>query len=462
MTEARNLRNMTVAQTPLLGEENTPLHAPPGGGTGFEGATPRHQVSFTPNPLATPMREGITDGSETPRIGGVAATPLRTPLRDNLSINPEEYSVGETSREPHLRASSSKRALKAGFMSLPKPENNFELLVPDEDDDEGAEADGGPSAEDAAERDARLKRLREEEERKALARRSLPVQHGLPRPANVDVSSLLAKLNVDDEGNSDPAGLEAQRLLNLELAELIHHDSIAHPLPGTTRAGASISTYFPPNDDALQVASELIHLELATLVGFPSATSGQVKEGLLKLAKTEPISQEISWASIRQTLVYDSSTQVWVDPSTLSDEARIAGYSSLLEEKRGSMTREASKVAKLEKKLGVTLGGYQMRAQALSKRITQAFDGLQQSKIEQEAFSRLRTNESAVGPRRVDTLREEVQNLEHREKMLQMRYAELVSEKEEAETRLADLEDKLMAEAEVINEAHLAGIEDVC
>jgi hypothetical protein len=42
MMEARNLHNMTIAQTPLLGDENTPIHVGPGGGTGFEGATPRH------------------------------------------------------------------------------------------------------------------------------------------------------------------------------------------------------------------------------------------------------------------------------------------------------------------------------------------------------------------------------------------------------------------------------------
>lgn len=447
-----------MSQTPLLGEENTPLHVPLGGGTGFEGATPRHQVAFTPNPLVTPMRQGITDGPEIPRIGGVTGTPFRTPLRDNLSINPEDFpSISDTSRALQLRASSSKRALKAGFLNLPKPENNFELLVPD-DDVEGAEADGELSVEDAAERDARLKRLREEEERKQLARRSLPVQRGLPRPANVDFSSLMAKLNMNND-DEDLPDLEVQRLLNLELAGLVHHDSIAHPLPGTTRAGASISAYSPPDDEALELASEMIHLELATLVGFPSATSSQVKEGLLKLAKTEPISQEISWASVRQTLAFNSSTQVWVDPSTLSDEERIVGYSSLLEEKRGTMTREAGKIAKLEKKLGVTLGGYQMRAQSLAKRITQAFDELQQSKVEQEAYSRLRMNESAFGPHRVDTLREEVQKLEHREKMLQMRYAELVSEKEESETRLVNLEEKLMAEAEAINEAHLAAME---
>ena len=58
MMEARNLRNMTISQTPLLGEENTPLHTSENGGTGFESATPRHQVAFTPNPLATPMHNG--------------------------------------------------------------------------------------------------------------------------------------------------------------------------------------------------------------------------------------------------------------------------------------------------------------------------------------------------------------------------------------------------------------------
>ena len=38
LSEARNLRNMTMAQTPLLGEENTPVHTDSQGGTGFEEA----------------------------------------------------------------------------------------------------------------------------------------------------------------------------------------------------------------------------------------------------------------------------------------------------------------------------------------------------------------------------------------------------------------------------------------
>lgn len=57
MAEARNLRALMTTQTPLLGEESTtPLHT--GEGTGFGGITPRANVAFTPNPLATPRANG--------------------------------------------------------------------------------------------------------------------------------------------------------------------------------------------------------------------------------------------------------------------------------------------------------------------------------------------------------------------------------------------------------------------
>ena len=67
-----------------------------------------------------------------------------------------------------------------------------------------------------------------DEECKALARRSQAVQRGLPKAANVDVASLLAKLNLEDE--DDPIMSEAQQLVNLEPVELMQHDSIVHPL----------------------------------------------------------------------------------------------------------------------------------------------------------------------------------------------------------------------------------------
>ncbi|KAI6021496.1 pre-mRNA splicing factor component-domain-containing protein [Pisolithus microcarpus] len=367
MMEARNLRNMTIAQTPLLGDENTPLHTT-GDGTGFEGATPRHQSM-------------------------AGATPLRTPMRDNLSINPETGMVtgGETPREQRLRTDSAKRALKAGFMSLPKPENNFELLVPEDEEEEPTEL--VPAIEeDAAQRDARLKRVREEEERKALARRSKVIQLGLPRPARVNLSSLIL------------------------------HDSIVHPLPGTNLPGGTVSSYVLPPDEDLARAKSM---------------------GLQTLSKNEEVDETCSWAHQRQRLAFNPHSKIWVDP-------QMAGYTSLLKDCREQMTKEDSKTSKIEKKLGITLGGYQVRSKALVKRVTDAFDELVKTKFDYESFSRLASNEAVAGPRRVGSLKEEVEILARRERLLQER---------DAESRVAALEEKLMEEAEALNEAALAEVD---
>ena len=444
---------MTIAQTPLLGDENTPLHVGANGGMGFEGATPHHQVAFTPNPLATPLHGGAPDGLATPR--GVGATPLRTP-RDNLSINPATGMVtgGETPREQRLRVDSAKRALKVGFMNLPKPENNFELLVPEDEDEE--QMSGPTVEEDAAERDARLKRMREEEERRILARRSKAVQLGLPRLARVDVAQLMQNLNIGDGGELT----DARRMINSELVSLLLHDSIAHPLPGTNLPGGTVSTYEMPDDDDLAQANSQIHLELATTIGFPDATELQLKEGLLTLTNNEEQDESISWAHVRQRLAFDNNTRRWVDPDTLTLDERIAGYTALLDECREQISKEASKAAKIEKKLGITLGGYKARNEALAKRVTNAFGELAKNHLDHVSFSRLAEHESAAGPRRVETLKEEVEILQRRERLLQEKYAELDRERRDAASRVAALEDKIMAEAEALNEAALAEMED--
>lgn len=457
MSEARNLRNMTMAQTPLLGDENTPLHANSDGGTGFESATPRHQAAFTPNPLATPRTDGQNgDVPATPRDGAVGATPLRTP-RDSLKINPATgMPVGETPREHRLRDNSAKRALQAGFMSLPKPENNFELLVPDEEEDN--EAEGGTIIEeDAAERDARIKRMQEEEERKALARRSQVVRLGLPRPARVELDVLLRNLDIGENEDED---VDARKLIDQELGQLILHDSIAHPLPGTNLPGGTVSTYLIPPDEYVATARDLVHQELAGSVGAPGANEEQVKEGLAALLKNEEIDESQSWAHTRRQLAFNAETRTWVDPDSMSLEERIAGYSAVLAEHRAQMTKEANKVSKVEKKLNITLGGYQVRSKALVKRVTDAFDELAHDQVDYESFARLGASESAAGPRRVSALKEEVEVLERREQRLQERYAELDRERRDAEARITALEEKIMLEAEALNEAALAEMDE--
>ncbi|KAI0049679.1 hypothetical protein FA95DRAFT_1581584 [Auriscalpium vulgare] len=456
MLEARNLRNMTIQQTPLLGDENTPLHAQADGGTGFEGATPRRQVAFTPNPLATPLHHQNGDVSATPRsVNGASATPLRTPMRDSLAINPDGASSfgGETPREQRMRADSAKRSLQSSFLNLPKPENNFELLVPEDEEDEGG---AGPalSEEDAAERDARLRRKQEEEQRKALARRSQAVQLGLPRPPNVDIERLLRDLSLVPAAESQSEA--GQRLVDLELARLVHHDSIVHPVPGTAHPGGTLSTYEPPPDEYVEAARAEIQRELAGALGFPNAPVQQVKDGIIALSGADTVDENTSWAAVRQTLAFDAASSTWVSGDQLDAEARVAGYAALLEDSRGTMGRDAARAAKVEKKLGVTLGGYVGRARDLTARVTGAFDALLETALDLESFQRLRAGENALGPVRVSALREEVEKLESRERTLQSLYGELEREKRESEGRIAGLEERLMAEAEALNEMALA------
>ncbi|KAA1474769.1 hypothetical protein DENSPDRAFT_841398 [Dentipellis sp. KUC8613] len=452
MLEARNLRNMTSAQTPLLGEENTPLHIAAAGGTGFEGATPRHQVAFTPNPLATPRAS--VDGAPSTN-GTVSATPLRTPLRDNLSINPDGTTsfTGATPREQRMHADAAKRSLKSSFQSLPKPENNFELLVPD-DEEEPTTNGAVLSEEDAAERDARLRRIREEEERKALARRSLALQRGLPRPPAVELDGLLKELSLSR--SSDPA----QSLIDQELARLLHHESLAYPLPGSTHTGGTASGYEHPPDAYIASAQAAVRSELAGVLGFPNATPEQIQEGILALAKanadTEMDADATSWAQLRSRLVLDAATGRWVPATELDAEARHAGHAAALRAAKDTMAREAGRAAKVEKKLGVVLGGYVARSAELAARVTTAFGELQRGAIDLESFVRLRAAETAVGPARVTLLQEEVSKLERREGSLQAMYKELAEEKRSTENRIAALEERLMAEAEALNEAALA------
>ncbi|THH05457.1 hypothetical protein EW145_g4787 [Phellinidium pouzarii] len=459
MAEARNLRHMVAVQTPLLGDENTPLHTGLGGGTGFEGATPHHQVAFTPNPLATPVHQDGMSLEATPR-SQLGATPLRTPLRDNLSLNPSDAvsSIGDTPRERRLRNGASSSSLKAAFMSLPKPENNFELLVPEDEDDDSAAA-AVVREEDAAERDARMKRRREEEERKALARRSRAVQQGLPRPANVDVDKLLQNLSLVSDDESHDLDV-ARSLVDIEMVRLLEHDAITYPVPGTSIAGGTRSTYEMPEDALISQAQALIHTELAASLGFPNATPSQVTEGLIATAKSEELDDKILWDKERERLAFDAKTSMWVDPSSLSLEERVAGYSALLRDDREAMAREASRTSKAEKKLGIQLGGYEVRFKALAKRVTDTFAEMQKGKIDLDSFVQLYVNEEAVGPRRVEALKREVDTLERRERMLQERYQELAGDKEESEVRVLALEEKAMAEAEALNEAALARMEE--
>ena len=173
MQEAQNLLALSVVETPLKGGLNTPLHE-----TDFSGTQPHRTVAATPNTvLATPFRTPAApgaQGSETPGPAPMpppassgapsfksAMTPLRTPLRDKLTINPVDGDGGSFSERfsemtPSVRSEDSlgteegsRNALRRALASLPRPKNDFEIVAPEVDDEEQADASTNSSTENS-------------------------------------------------------------------------------------------------------------------------------------------------------------------------------------------------------------------------------------------------------------------------------------------------------------------------
>ena len=229
--EIRNIRAFTETQSSLLGGENTPLHEG-NESTGFEGIAPRKHVMATPNPMATPLRQGGANGvAATPLRNGPGATPLRTP-RDNMAINKDGSIsvVGSTPRDIRTRERAWKGQLKSQFAALPKPkETDWELELPEERQDSANDME--LSEEDAAERDRRDTAIREAAEQAEFKRRTQVLQKSLPRPTVLDIDSLMKiVLSVEDP---------VEKAIAQEMALLISNDSLKYPVPGSKIHGTS-------------------------------------------------------------------------------------------------------------------------------------------------------------------------------------------------------------------------------
>merc|ERR1719150_731624 len=200
--------------TPLKGGLNTPLH---NDGGDFSGITPARQTAATPNTvLTTPFRTkegqvGLTP-SQTPGTGAGAGTPGSTPVRDKLAINTSDSLDDWQSGTPAGLDQSRENAamLKMGLASLPAPKNDYEIVVP-EDNEDNVEMgeDGNSLVEDQSDVDNRRIEAARQAAEAALAKRSSAVKRELPRPLDVNHAVL--------------------RPINSEMILMLHHDCVESP-----------------------------------------------------------------------------------------------------------------------------------------------------------------------------------------------------------------------------------------
>ncbi|XP_029962617.1 cell division cycle 5-like protein isoform X2 [Salarias fasciatus] len=439
LQEAQNLMALTNIDTPLKGGLNTPLHE-----SDFSGVTPQRQQVQTPNTvLSTPFRTpGPGQGSEgmTPQAGGGVTprgaatpglTPGRTPLRDKLNINSEEQ-LGDPSYAKHLR--ESLQQLRQGLLSLPVPKNDFEIVLPEnaEKELEEAETDSG-FVEDSADIEARKQAQRDAEREKELKLRHTPVQRNLPRPTEVNESVLR------------PASMEpltelqqAEELIKQEMITMLHHDCLHHPPggsanqpprgkgrgPASTSNNASHISYLETHQYKT-TSTEDMEQAKALLASEMEVVKAGMGHGDLSM---EAYSQV--WEECYGQVLYLPGQNRYTRANLASKKDRIESLEKKLEVNRGHMTAEARRAAKLEKKLKILLGGFQSRALGLLKQHSELWEQVEQAATELQTFTQLKKQEDTAIPRRQEALREDVERQMERERELQQRYGELLTERE--------------------------------
>eukprot|EP01087_Luapelamoeba_hula_P012817 TRINITY_DN3616_c0_g1_i2.p1 TRINITY_DN3616_c0_g1~~TRINITY_DN3616_c0_g1_i2.p1 ORF type:complete len:872 (-),score=208.35 TRINITY_DN3616_c0_g1_i2:60-2675(-) len=472
LMEAQNLAALTVARTPLLGEQNSQLHST---FSDFGGVTPARTDVQTPNPLATPAhKSGLIAGSQTPLLHGASgsralATPggnrtpamgSQTPLRDGLSINSADQALAGVSGDPsqqqlvldprleRQRAMMLQANLKLGLQSLPEPSNDYKFVipaVPEEDEDMNGLKSANGREEDAADTERRRLAVEKAREAKKLRMRSQVLRKELPRPLGLTESFISGENPAETSAKSDYNSvvedelrkamtvemLVAEQEVKNEMTKLLGNDAFEYPIKGVN----------PPKTKP--VMDELTEEELLAARDALQAEAGTLGaedlRGLVAGLEEESSNSEWLFVPSKKTFVRYPATAaqaktVAAEPDLL--EALQYRFKQLFEWNKN----ESARAAALEKKVGLYHGGYESRASALSNTLSQPpqqqqqqpslHAQLDQASLELACFESLQIAERQAVRERGAKVEREVEVQRVREATLQARYAGLVQERE--------------------------------
>ncbi|XP_030380108.1 cell division cycle 5-like protein [Scaptodrosophila lebanonensis] len=442
MQEAQNMMALTHTETPLKGGLNTPLHE-----SDFSGVLPKAAAIATPNTvIATPFRtqrggaESSTPGSFlTPSsgalvpVGGKSIPGAPTPalVRDKLSINPEEnMSVTETPALYKNFQRQVKSTLREGLATLPAPRNDYEIVVPDQEDSEAMETDAEPVVEDQADVDARLLAEQEAKRKCELEKRSQVIQRSLPRPTEVNTKILRPQ----SEKQNLTEQQQAEELIKHEMITMLLYDSVKDPVPGQSQHKMDqLQSYFKANP-----YEEISKQELAKAKEMLNAEMELVKEGMSHGELPLDVYGQV-WQECLGQVLYLPSQHRYTRANLASKKDRLESAEKRLEQNRRHMAKEAKRCGKIEKKLKILTGGYQARAQALIKQLQDTYAQIEQNSLSLSTFRFLGEQEAIAVPRRLESLQEDVRRQMDREKELQQKYASLVEERDSLYTQIEQI-----------------------
>ncbi|XP_034945889.1 cell division cycle 5-like protein [Chelonus insularis] len=429
LQEAQNVMALTHVDTPLKGGINTPLHD-----VDFNSVMPTTNAITTPNTiLTTPYRSQRTTESVTPLFNnsfntpgsirtsnGVVTTP--TPIRDKLNIIADE---GLDATDISNLRKQIKKQMQADFSTLPTAKNDYQIVIPTELNDSNEDTrnktieDGDvDTVEDQADIDARKQQEILEQKQQELARRSQVIQRDLPRPVEVNMNILRNSIDIPLTDFQ-----RAEELIKREMITMMQYDALKNPVQQNHKRTNSIISqaqnyldqhpYESFQKDDLEKAKKLLNDEMSI-----------VREGMAH-GELSLDAYTTVWEECLSQILYLDTQKRYTRANLASKKDRVEAYERKLEENRVHMTGEAKRAAKMEKKLKILTGGYQTRAQVLTKQLHDYWEQIEQAHVELSTFKFLQTQEEAAIPRRINSLLDDVNRQTTREKTLQIRFAEL-------------------------------------
>lgn len=317
-----------------------------------------------------------------------------------MNINPEEgLEVGDTPVAQHHYQKSLKEQLRMKLSSLPAPKNDYEIVVPEEEE-KASEPSQSQMIEDQADVDARYQAEQKAKEARELALRSQVIQREFPRPQDVN----MAMLRPPHESQSLTDMQKAEELIKREMVAMFHYDNLKNPV------APQQSTKRP----AVSQAQHLAYLEQHPYENVSSDELSYARRMLVH--EMEVVKQGMNHGD----LSLDAYTQVWEEclrevlflpnqnrytrANLASKKDRLESAEKRLEQNRMHMSREAKRAAKMEKKLRILTGGYQSRAQSLIKQLQDLYEQTDQAHLELNTFRFLQEQEKAALPRRIQVI----------------------------------------------------------
>ncbi|CAI5732794.1 unnamed protein product [Hyaloperonospora brassicae] len=397
MQETANLLAMRNSATPLLGGENVELYE----GTGYAGATPQR----------TPSSAVASSAGDN--------TPGRTSLRDELGINPVQLygTEAENARVEKARTKRLTTSLRRDFDSLPAPQNEYEINIPEKEevDDEHV---AGLREMDAGEQEARAQQQRELERELELKRRSTAVQKGLPRPSKVK------KVLIHS----------AVREVADEMYRMLEHDLAAYPVndskskrskkrKSTSSAAAALPRLQQFSDTEMERARQMVHIE-ASLCGA---------ENVWKSVDASVLSAK--WSEAQACFFAKAESEGKSDgvffKFASSEKDKLRAVQARFAELKESKQLLAKRAQKLDERARVVNGGFYRRLQRGLEALHDHVTELQDATVEQACFENLASLESQALQSRMARLATDLNMQQLFEVKLQKQYASLLQEQQQ-------------------------------